>query len=165
MRDPIEVDDILKYTLNTFDDLCENTNWGERGIFFNPGNVLPKGIYILTIKEKDGPNDRASNVDRAGVFRVNLGVPKSTYIDLFGAPPARPPAGGIVDTGHDFQQLNQLMPHPVYGWMSWICVLNPSLDTLNRMQPMIMGAVELARGKFEKRIRSEEWRRVKIHKR
>ena len=25
------------------------------------------------------------------------------------------------------------MPHPVYGWMTWVCVLNPTLKTIELM--------------------------------
>lgn len=28
-------------------------SWGEKGIFYNPGHVLKRGVYILTVKEKD----------------------------------------------------------------------------------------------------------------
>ena len=32
-------------------------SWGEKGIFYNPDHVLKRGVYILTVKEKDGDND------------------------------------------------------------------------------------------------------------
>jgi uncharacterized protein DUF6194 len=35
-------------------------------------------------KEKDGPNDKASNVDREGVYRLNPGISKTTFIEFFG---------------------------------------------------------------------------------
>jgi len=31
--------------------------------------------------------------------------------------------------------LDQLMPHPVYGRMFWVCVLNPSDVTFQKVQP------------------------------
>lgn len=49
-------------------------SWGEKGIFYNPGLVLKRGAYVLTVKEKDGDNDKASNLDRTGIYRVNLGL-------------------------------------------------------------------------------------------
>ena len=27
-------------------------SWGERGIYYNPGETLPRGVYILTIDRK-----------------------------------------------------------------------------------------------------------------
>jgi hypothetical protein len=52
--------------------------------FYNPDNSLPKGIYFATIKESDGPNDKASNLDREGVFRLSIGIGKKNYQSLFG---------------------------------------------------------------------------------
>ena len=72
-------------------------NWGEMGVFYNPGKKLPKGIYILTFKEKDGPNDKASNVDRKGVFRLNLGISKTTNQAMQFAPAV--PDQRTVDRG------------------------------------------------------------------
>lgn len=150
----ISIEDIITYVQTTHGDaIREDRNWGERGLFYNPGAVLPKGIYLLTFKEKDGPNDKASQTDRDGVFRLNLGLSKPTFRTLFGPPPARPPAGGIVTNGHDFTQLDQIMPHPVYGWMSWIGVLNPSQETFEQLKPMIAEAVGDAQKKFQARTR------------
>ena len=36
--------------------------------------ILKRGIYFCTIKEKDGDNDKASNLHRYAVFRVNFGI-------------------------------------------------------------------------------------------
>lgn len=71
-------------------------SWGESGIFYNPNHSLKRGIYILTIKEKDGDNDKSSNLDRENIYRVNIGVRKSTFIGMFGAVPARPVSRGVV---------------------------------------------------------------------
>lgn len=153
MNKTITTEQIFTRILKTFDGVIEDKNWGERGLFYNPGHVLPKGVYILTVKERDGPNDKASNVDRSGVFRLNLGISKAAFVDLFGSVPARPPAGTVVATGHDFTQLDLIMPHPVYGWMSWIGVLNPSEETFQTLMPLITEAVDLARKKYRKRLR------------
>lgn len=131
-------------------------NWGERGIFYNPGRRLPKGIYLLTFKERDGANDRASQVDRPGIYRLNLGIGREAYRALFGAPPARPAAGGVVSTGHDFRALDVLMPHPVYAWMAWIGVLNPSEATFARLVPLIDEACRAAERKWRQRVPGED---------
>ncbi|MCI8408234.1 MAG: hypothetical protein HFJ09_03045 [Lachnospiraceae bacterium] len=55
----------------------------KKGIFYNPNNTLKRGIYILTIKEKDGENDKSSNLDRENIYRINVGVYKKTFINLF----------------------------------------------------------------------------------
>lgn len=149
----VSIDEIFEYCLSEYEGLVIDKNWGERGVFFNPKNTLPKGVYVLTVKEKDGPNDKASRVDRGGVFRLNLGINKSTFTDLFGAIPKRPAASQIVSTGHDFTALDQITPHPVYGWMSWVAVLNPSRETFAQLKPLIAEGVDLARTKYAKKIK------------
>lgn len=63
----------MDWCLSSLDGTVLVDSWGERGIFYNPGHVLRRGVYVLTVKEKDGDNDRASNLNRAEAFRVNLG--------------------------------------------------------------------------------------------
>lgn len=90
------------------------------------------------------------------MYRLNFGVSKNAFLSLFGAIPRRPPAGGLVDTGHDFTRLNKIMPHPVYGWMCRFGVLNPCLDTFERLKPMIDEAVGAAEQKLETRVRNRD---------
>ena len=71
-------------------------SWGEKGIFYNPGHVRKRGVYILTVKEK------GSKLDRPGIYRVNLGVHRDTFVRMFGSAPKRPGAGGIVEMDYDF---------------------------------------------------------------
>lgn len=149
----ISIQDIIDYVQSVDQDIKVNHNWGEKGLFYNPKNLLPKGVYLLTFKEKDGPNDKASNVNRDGVYRLNLGISKPAFINLFDEIPKRPAAGQIVDTGHDFQALNKIMPHPVYGWMAWVGVLNPSAATFEKLKPLINESIEMAKVKFRKKIR------------
>ncbi len=53
-------DDILEYCLDRLPDTVSVNSWGESGIFYNPNNILKRGIYVLTVKEKDGDNDNSS---------------------------------------------------------------------------------------------------------
>lgn len=82
---------------------------------------------------------------------MNIGVRKNTFIDMFGTVPARPSKGGIVDMPYDFTQTDKILPHPVYAWMSWVCALNPSDTTFERLKPLIKEAYEYAKEKYSKR--------------
>ena len=144
-------DEILKYCLENLEGSVLVESWGEKGIFYNPGNVLKRGVYILTVKEKDGDNDKGSDLDRPGIYRVNLGVRRNTFIKMFGTVPKRPEAGRIVEMEYNFSAVDEILPHPVYAWMSWICVLNPSEDTFEILKPYIQEAYEYAKEKFAKR--------------
>jgi hypothetical protein len=141
---------VVDHINTTYADIHPVAAWGETSFFYNPGRKLPRGIYFSTVKDKDGDNDRASGLNRADVYRLNIGISKPTYRSLFGAAPARPAAGGVVDTGHDFTLLDQLTPHPVYGWMSWVSVLNPSAATFEAVKPLLAEAHGLAVAKFAK---------------
>lgn len=144
-------DEILKYCTENLNGVVLVESWGERGIFYNPGGRLKRGVYVLTVKEKDGENDRSSRLDRENTYRVNIGVYKSTFERLFGALPKRPPKGGVVDMDCDFSEYDRILPHPVYAWMGWICAVNPSEKTLGELEPYIREAYEYAKQKFAKR--------------
>jgi len=143
---------VTAHIATTFADVHPVSAWGETSFFYNPGRALPRGVYFATLKEADGDHDRASALHRPGVYRLNIGLSKPTFRALFGTIPARPPAGGVVATGHDFTALDTLIPHPVYGWMAWIAVLNPSASTFATLGPLLDEGYRLAVGKFEKRV-------------
>ena len=150
MIDPTPTE-ILSDLLNRYEGTVAVEAWGETSLFYNPGKLLPRGVYFATIKQKDGANDQASHLDRKGVFRLNAGTSKALFRDMFGPPPARPAKGCAVVGPWDFTKLNTPTPHPVYGWMSWIAVLNPTADTLETLRPVIDAAYEKAVTSFGKR--------------
>ena len=146
-----KADDILDYCIKNLKGTVLIETWGEKAVFYNPGNILKKGVYVLTVKEKDGENDKASGLDRKDIFRVNLGLRKKAFIKLFGEIPARPAAGRVVDMNYDFKKTDEILPHPVYAWMGWISILNPAKNTDNTLIPFINEAYSFAKEKFEKR--------------
>jgi len=85
--------EIIDFLLAEYSDTKTVSAWGESSIFYNPNNRLPRGVYFATLKNKDGENDRASSLNREGVFRFNIGTSKELYQELFGPLPARPPDG------------------------------------------------------------------------
>ena len=127
--------------------------WGDTFFSYDPDrNLDPKrGFPFATIVTKDyGDFDCASNLNRPGVFRLNIGVSKDTYRSLFGPQPPPLGASGVVDTGHDFTALDQIMPHPVYAPQSWVCVLNPSEATFQAVRPLLAEAYELVVRRYAK---------------
>jgi len=132
---------ITHYITDTFAGVETATAEGYTFFFYGPDRKLP----FATLATKDNAYDRASNLDRPSVFRLNIGVSKDTYRALFGRQPSRPGAEGVVGTGHDFTALDQLLPHPVYAPQSWVCVLNPSDATFQQtVRPFLAEAYELA---------------------
>lgn len=90
-------------------------SYGERALYYNPGHKLNRGVYILTIKEKDSPNDKNSRLDSEKVYRLNIGIRKSTFLKLFGVLPNRPGKGETVGMDVDFSLPDRILPHPVYA--------------------------------------------------
>lgn len=145
-------DFIIDTITKQFSGLKVDRNWGEIGLFYNPDNLLKKGIYLLTFKEKNGANDQSSNLDRDGFYRLNLGISKKSFIELFGSIPKRPPAGGVIDMNFDFSQTDTIVPHPIYGWMAWICVVNPTEISFKKILPLIEEGYNLSLKKYSKKI-------------
>jgi len=132
--------------------------WGDSFFFYDPDHNIDANLKFpfATIVTKDYPAfDYASNLDRPGIFRLNIGVSKETYRSLIGPEPPQPGESGAVDTGHDFTALDQLMPHPVYAPQSWISVLNPSEETFEKVKPLLAEAYNMAVRRQDKRSARE----------
>lgn len=142
---------ISNFLLTTFEDLRVIDSWGETSFFYNPNNLAPRGTYFCTIKEKNGENDKASELNRNDVFRFNFGVSKSTFLELFSNIPKRPSKGGIIEGPYDFTGLDCLTPHPIYGWMCWLAISNPSNDSFQRIEHLISESYQLAKQKHLKK--------------
>jgi len=105
---------IVRYILDTYPDadLVEAMN----AYFFSvdPDKHWPNFATLVTTDE----HDDASDLDRPGVFRLNLGVDRRTFERIAAADPEP-----------DFTAFDTLLPHPVYGQQLWISILNPAHET------------------------------------
>src|SRR6187551_483755 len=109
---------ITDYILHTFAGVETVTNLGYLFFFYGSDRMLP----FTTIATPNNEYERISNLERPGVFRLNIGVSKQTFQSLFGT--------SKVDlSAYDFTALDTIMPHPEYAAQSWLCVLNPSEAT------------------------------------
>lgn len=140
--------ELAYYVEERYSGIWAVDTWGEKSFFYNPDNLYPKGVYFCTIKEKDGQNDRASSLNREGVYRFNFGISKSSFVDLFFDIPSRPAKGGVIDGIYNFTTANNLSPHPIYGWMCWVSILNPSLS---KIEPLLDESYSLAIEKYKKK--------------
>ena len=150
----LSIEDIHGFITQSYDGLNIIDSWGEQTYFYNPGKALKRGTYFMTIKEKNGENDQASDLDREGIFRLNIGLTKPGFIKLFGEPPGRPGKGKAIEGYWNFTKLDELTPHPVYGWMGWVSVLNPSRQRFEQCRPLIQEAFDKAVAGFAKRLKA-----------
>jgi len=132
------------YILNTFADVTATENFGYTFFFYGDDRMRP----FATLIASDNEYDRISKLDRPGVYRLNLGVSRTTFQALFGT-------GKIDVSAYDFTALDTLMPHPEYAAQSFLCVLSPSKATIQRLKPLLAEAYELAVQRAAKRRPSE----------
>ncbi len=141
---PINETSVADYITKTFPAVETDTNFGYLFFFYGSDHRLP----FATLASSDNEYDRVSNLDRPGVFRLNIGVGKQTFQSLFGAAP--------VDVGrYDFTVLDTIMPHPDYARQYFICVLSPSEATFERLRPMLAEAYDIAVRRQTRRNKDE----------
>jgi len=92
-----EPEEILADLLGLDPGLRREPYYGERAIFYNPHRVAPLGRIFASIKDHDGPNDKAADLSRPGVYRFAFCLTSERFAQLFGPAPRRPPKGGVVD--------------------------------------------------------------------
>ncbi len=124
---------ITDYIINTFAGVETAQNLGYTFFFYGADHMLP----FVTLATEDNEYDRVSQLDRPGVFRLNIGVSKPTFQALFGT-------DKIDVHTYDFATLDTIMPHPDYAAQSFLCVLNPSDTTFEKLRPLLTEAYELA---------------------
>jgi hypothetical protein len=143
---------LVEWIQQRFEGVVIKNAYSELTFFYNPDHKLPNGVYFLTLKEKDGPNDTNSRLDREGVFRLSFKPDASTYQKFFGDKPKRATKGADFNTGVDSSQLDTWLPHPVYAWMGWTMILSPSQKSLELLRPFIEESYLRAKKLFLKRV-------------
>lgn len=136
---------IARYILDTFADVETEQNYGYTFFFYRSDHTLP----FATLIGADNEYDRVSNLDREGVYRLNIGVSKKTFQELFGTEKVDP-------SRYDFTTLDTIMPHPEYAPQSFICVLSPRETTLPQVKQLLAEAYEIAVQRFNRRNLTEQ---------
>ena len=145
----IEPQELLSDLLGLDPGLRGEAYYGERSIFYNPGGVAPLGAIVASVKDRDGPNDKAAKLSREGVYRLAFCLTPDRFAERFGQRPPRPPKGGVVDLGgYDLTRLGELMPHPVYAWMGWVQILSPSRPQYESLKPLLAESLEAVKVKW-----------------
>jgi len=144
----VDQDAIIQHVTDTFRDVemlrpTDGPGAGDTFFYYEPRHNLDasRRLPFATIVTKDyGDFDNSSNLNRRGVFRLNIGVSRNTFRTLFAHTPGEASAG---TTSYDFATLDSLMPHPTYARQSWVCVLNPSIETFEAIKPLLAEAYSL----------------------
>jgi hypothetical protein len=129
--------------------------WGDSFFFYDPdGDPAARRFPFATIVTKDYPGwDAESDLDRDGVFRLNLAVGRETFQDLFGYPSPEHPDHHAE---WDYRALDKVLPHPAYATQAWVSILNPGPATEGQVRQLVQTAHEGAVTRHDRRINPPE---------
>ena len=130
-------DRVRDYILETFEGVNVIDDDGNSFFFYDTENRIP----FVTIVTSD-KYDSHSDLSRPGVYRLNIGTGKDIYRAMFQTDKIP------TEAGYDFSAMDVVMPHPEYGRVYWVCVLNPSEGTFENVKPLIAEAYGLAVRKY-----------------
>ncbi len=136
--------DQLRHEIESLPGIITTRRKDDLFFFYDPDNVgeLSWILPVATIVCSD-EYDAFSNLDRSNIFRLNIGIDKDSFLNLFGSK-AR-------CLNYDFTELNVIMPHPVYGRSYYICILNPGDELLSKLRELLHIAHLVAARRFKHR--------------
>lgn len=138
----MELTALIHQITTDFEDTRVQEKDGDYFFFYGSEEKFP----FATIVTSDHEYDNASNLSR-GLFRLNIGIDKSTFAAMFGSIPAKAGLGGYLNSGIDFTERNKLFPHPIYGNMYWVSIINPEKETYAQLNILLAESYEKATGR------------------
>ncbi|HEX9018626.1 MAG TPA: DUF6194 family protein [Anaerolineaceae bacterium] len=135
---------VIDYLTKSFPGVETTTAFGYTFFFYQSERMLP----FATLIASDTEYDRISNLDRSGVYRLNIGISRRSFQALFGT--------AQVDVSrYDYTALDVIMPHPEYAKQHFICVLSPGEANFERIRPLLAEAYEIAARRSTRRGKSK----------
>jgi uncharacterized protein DUF6194 len=125
--------------------------WGDTFFFYDPEGNLPENqrLPFATVVIHDYAGwDTESNLDRDGIFRVNVAIGRSGFERLLGYPPATQSAHHAK---FDYAATDVLLPHPLYASQGWVSILNPGDQTSGQLPDLLAEAHRLAASRHARR--------------
>lgn len=98
-------------------------------------------LPFVTIADSDQDFDNVSNLDRDGVFRINIGASKATFEEQLGDRDSE-------ETDH--RVLDRFLPHPHYSKQNWLCILNPERGNTDSVKKLIAEAHAIAAARMRR---------------
>ena len=126
--------------------------WGDTFFFYDPERNRPENqrLPFATVVVHDYVGwDTESQLDRDGIFRVNIAVGRSGFEQLLGYPPAQHQAH---HEEFDYAATDVFIPHPTYASQGWVSVLNPAERTSVQVRQLLDDAHALAVRRHERRL-------------
>ena len=122
--------------------------WGDSFFRYDPDGRTADdwGANFVTIVTGDYEGfDEASNLNRPGVFRLNIGVGREKFQEVLGFTPAEH-AGRSAEI--DYAVLDKVIPHPVYAAQGWVSIVSPAAETSDAARALITYAHDRAMQRY-----------------
>lgn len=110
-------EELVRWILENLPDVDETMNDGNHFFFYNPHGFEPEHLLPFATIVTNNKYDDGSDLDRPGVFRLNVGVGRETFEALFPEDAATITDRAVLDT---------FFPHPDYASVFWLSVINPT---------------------------------------
>jgi hypothetical protein len=152
----MDAGELKRYVCEEFEGVWAVDGAGGTFFMYAPDRDLApeRQIPFVTIVTGDH-YDSASELDRPGAYRLDIGLTRATYAAWFGAAPTQRDANGVLETGFDYAAADTVMPHPIYASQHWVCVVNPGDATLDTVWTLLAEAHGFAARKYANRTRRE----------
>ncbi|SRR6266496_4682232 len=137
----MDAEAVHDYIRDTFEGVNVAENSGDTFFIYDPDHDLPpeRTFPFATIVTGDH-YDSVSALDRPGAYRLNIGLTKATYTELFGAAPAVRDENGVLITEFDYAATDSLMPHPIYASQHWVSMVTPGTASIELLKPLLAEA-------------------------
>jgi uncharacterized protein DUF6194 len=152
----MDVDEIIKFATDLGEvlilqpgpgDGSPEIAWGDTFLYYVPDGAVPKTTQpFATIVTKDYPGDEQSRLNRPGTFRLNIAAGRAEFTARTGHAPRDPDTRAIDPSAAD-----TVFPHPVYGDLAWLCVVNPGPQTATAVRELLTTAHHQSRTRYERR--------------
>ncbi|KHJ72918.1 MULTISPECIES: DUF6194 family protein [Rhodococcus] len=111
-------------------------SWGDHFFYYAPDGEIPhKRQPYATIVTKNYPNDGDSRLDEPGRWRMNVHAGTQLFTELLGYPPR-----SVDPSTIDFAEADVFIPHPLYGSLGWVAVVEPGERTTPRLLEVLRDA-------------------------
>ena len=119
------------------DNVEQEENFGYTFFFVGDDHRLP----FVTIGHSDNEFDTVSNLNREGIFRLNIGVSRGTFESLL---------ADDRSENIDYSVLDIFLPHPHYSKQHWVCILNPGQENAEVAKKLMVEAHSIAASRLRR---------------
>jgi hypothetical protein len=131
--------------MKTFPKVETTQAYGYDMFFYGPDRKLS----FATLISSDYDHDHISNLNRPGVYHLNIGVSKQTFQGLFGT-------DEVNVRDYDYTALDVIKPHPEYAQYHYLCVLSPSDETFDKIRSLLAEAYDIAARRYASQNKKDE---------